>query len=215
MNHENLRDLLHRMDSYNYLPVDKWPEWASYCYTCTNGGISFANTNSFMKKLSYFPKSAVTKSEWSRVMNYRNSQQQINKVMEEMPSLTVDKVAPQESFPLGHWQNQTKTDFGNVLRRETKVKPKDPSILALFNDALIESIQASRKYPQPNYIITKVAEEAGEVVQEAIRCVEGKGSYKDLRAEIVQAIAMLIRLYSEGDQVHGLKPVCDEVANEN
>lgn len=77
----------------------------------------------------------------------------------------------------------------------------------LISDAIAEAGNAARKYPQPNYLITKVAEEAGEVVKAAVHCVEGRETLENLRGEIVQAIAMLLRLACEGDQVHGLQPV--------
>ena len=77
----------------------------------------------------------------------------------------------------------------------------------LFDSACIEANKASTKFPQPNYVITKVAEEAGEVVKEAVHCAEGRGSIENLKVEIKQCMAMLIRLYVEGDQVHGLEPL--------
>lgn len=67
------------------------------------------------------------------------------------------------------------------------------------------------KFPQPNYVISKVAEEAGEVVKAAIHCAEGRETYRNLRGEIKQTIAMLYRLWVEGDQVHGLKPVWSNI----
>lgn len=75
---------------------------------------------------------------------------------------------------------------------------------ALVADAMAEATKAMRKFPQPNYVISKVAEEAGEVVKAAIHCAEGRERPEAVRGEIVQCMAMLIRLYLEGDQVHGL-----------
>ena len=74
----------------------------------------------------------------------------------------------------------------------------------LYLDALEEAQKAMHKFPQPNYVISKVAEEAGEVVKAAIHCAEGRDTHKHLVEEIRQAMAMLIRLYVEGDAVHGL-----------
>ena len=79
----------------------------------------------------------------------------------------------------------------------------------LFDDAFDEARKAMRKFPQPNYVITKVAEEAGEVVKAAIHCAEGREAPSAVREEMVQAMAMIIRLYIEGDQVHGLPPIID------
>lgn len=82
--------------------------------------------------------------------------------------------------------------------------PAPDAVARLVEAAQAEADKAMRKYPQPNYVISKVAEEAGEVVKAAIHCAEGRETPENVRAEIVQAIAMLIRLYVEGDQVHGL-----------
>lgn len=78
------------------------------------------------------------------------------------------------------------------------------AVAQLVEAARAEADKAIRKFPQPNYVISKVAEEAGEVVKAAIHCAEGREKPENVRAEIVQAMAMLIRLYVEGDQVHGL-----------
>ena len=80
----------------------------------------------------------------------------------------------------------------------------------LLTDAHIEAVKAMQKFPQPNYVISKVAEEAGEVVKAAIHCAEGRETKENVRAEIKQAMAMLMRLYLEGDQVHGLPPIHDQ-----
>lgn len=79
--------------------------------------------------------------------------------------------------------------------------------LALVVDATTEAERAMRKFPQPNYVITKVAEEAGEVVKAAVHCAEGRETVDNLRGEMKQLLAMLYRLWIEGDQVHGLPPV--------
>lgn len=84
----------------------------------------------------------------------------------------------------------------------------DEAWYELVVDAMAEADKAMRKFPQPNYVISKVAEEAGEVVKAAIHCAEGRETMQNLRGEMKQAIAMLYRLWVEGDQVHGLSPVC-------
>lgn len=89
------------------------------------------------------------------------------------------------------------------------LSPKDQFFL-LFQEAVNEAERAMRKFPQPNYVISKVAEEAGEVVKAAIHCAEGRESSKAVRGEMTQLIAMLYRLWVEGDGVHGLAPVHPE-----
>jgi len=70
-----------------------------------------------------------------------------------------------------------------------------------------EATKAMQKYPQPNYVISKIAEEAGEVVKAAIHCAEKRETAENVAGEMKQLIAMLIRLWIEGDQVHGLPPI--------
>jgi hypothetical protein len=89
----------------------------------------------------------------------------------------------------------------------TEAPKIDDAVAGLFVDAWAEAEKAMRKFPQPNYVISKVAEEAGEVVKAAIHCAEGRETAANVVAEIKQAMAMLIRLYVEGDQVHGLPPL--------
>lgn len=81
------------------------------------------------------------------------------------------------------------------------------SFSMLIADARSEAERAMAKFPQPNYVISKFAEEAGEVVKAAIHCAENRETADNVRGEMKQAIAMLYRLWVEGDQVHGLKPL--------
>lgn len=81
----------------------------------------------------------------------------------------------------------------------------------LVEEAKFEANKAMGKFPQPNYVISKFAEESGEVVKEAIHCAENRGDYSNLKDEMKQTLAMMIRLWVEGDEVHGLKPVGEEV----
>lgn len=94
-----------------------------------------------------------------------------------------------------------------IARLEAAPFPDVDGFYGLIGDAVREAENAMRKFPQPNYIISKVAEEAGEVVKAAIHCAEGRETAENLRGEMKQAIAMLYRLWVEGDQVHGLPPV--------
>lgn len=84
----------------------------------------------------------------------------------------------------------------------------------LILDAMAEAMKAMRKFPQPNYVISKIAEEAGEVVKAAIHCAEGRETAENLRGEMKQLIAMIYRLWVEGDQVHGLPPVSAAIRSE-
>lgn len=79
----------------------------------------------------------------------------------------------------------------------------------LLDDAIAAAGRAAAKFPQPTSIppITKVAEEAGEVVKAAVHCAEGRDTPAHVREEIVDAMAMLIRLFLEGDETHGLPSI--------
>lgn len=66
--------------------------------------------------------------------------------------------------------------------------------------------KAMRKFPQPNYVLLKVAEEAGEVVQAGVHYAENRMTWDKVEGEIVQLLAMLIRLVTEGDQINGVTP---------
>lgn len=102
-------------------------------------------------------------------------------------------------------------------RQPVQVKPLEPAPVTLaeaeghwedfLKSAVAEAEKAMRKFPQPNYVISKVAEEAGEVVKAAIHCAEARETAENVRNEMRQLIAMLYRLWVEGDQVHGLPPV--------
>lgn len=85
----------------------------------------------------------------------------------------------------------------------------------IVKDAVQEAKKAMVKFPQPNYVTLKVAEESGEVVKDAVHCAEGRQSYENLRQEIVQTIAMLYRLIQEGDQIIGLKPLEEGINDES
>ncbi len=88
-------------------------------------------------------------------------------------------------------------------------EPADPlkGFDILVTEAKLEAFYAMRRFPQPNYVISKVAEEAGEVVKAAIHCAEKRETAEIVAGEMKQLIAMLIRLWVEGDQVHGLPPI--------
>lgn len=77
---------------------------------------------------------------------------------------------------------------------------------SLVSKARISADKAMVKFPQPNYVLLKVAEEAGEVVQAGVHYAENRMTWQEVEGEIVQLLAMLIRLVTEGDQVNGITP---------
>lgn len=77
---------------------------------------------------------------------------------------------------------------------------------ALVAKARASAEKAMRKFPQPNYVLLKVAEEAGEVVQAGVHYAENRMAWEQVEGEIIQLLAMLIRLVTEGDQINGITP---------
>ncbi|MCA0402046.1 MAG: hypothetical protein LCH38_14680 [Proteobacteria bacterium] len=77
---------------------------------------------------------------------------------------------------------------------------------AIVDRAKTAAAKASARFPQPNYIALKVAEEAGEVVRGCVHFAEGRMTWEEVEGEIVQLIAMLIRLVTEGDEINGVYP---------
>lgn len=83
-----------------------------------------------------------------------------------------------------------------------------------FDDLVLlakeEARKAMVKFPQPNYVITKLAEEAGEVVGGCVKYIEGRQDVHHVRMEMKQLIGVLYRLWHEGDGVHGCPPIKNE-----
>ncbi|TCL06851.1 hypothetical protein [Sodalis ligni] len=82
----------------------------------------------------------------------------------------------------------------------------DDYFASLVSRARVSADKAMRKYPQPNYVLLKVAEEAGEVVQAGVHYAENRMPWQNVEDEITQLLAMLIRLVTEGDQINGITP---------
>jgi hypothetical protein len=77
---------------------------------------------------------------------------------------------------------------------------------SLVSRARQSAVKASIKYPQPNYTALKIAEESGEVVRGCVHYAEGRMEWTEVEGEIVQLMAMLYRLVTEGDRVNGVIP---------
>jgi hypothetical protein len=76
--------------------------------------------------------------------------------------------------------------------------------------ALARARSAMIQFPQPNYMLLKVAEEAGEVVKTGVHLAEGRDfTPGDLEDEVVDTIAMCLRLLLEGDETIKLPPSCE------
>lgn len=66
--------------------------------------------------------------------------------------------------------------------------------------------KAMEKFPQPNYVLTKVAEEHGEVIKGVVHYLEGREEWRNVENELIDNLAMLIRLLKEGDGKIGFTP---------
>lgn len=92
------------------------------------------------------------------------------------------------------------------LESRTVTEPQSDYFASLVAMARVSADKAMRKFPQPNYVLLKVAEEAGEVVQAGVHYAEKRMKWEQVEGEIVQLLAMLIRLVTEGDQINGVTP---------
>ncbi|MGY8147091.1 ead/Ea22-like family protein [Klebsiella pneumoniae] len=91
-------------------------------------------------------------------------------------------------------------------QRNEELEAQNDYFASLVAMARVSADKAIRKFPQPNYVLLKVAEEAGEVVQAGVHYAENRMEWGQVEGEIVQLLAMLIRLVTEGDQVNGITP---------
>ncbi|MGE6072383.1 hypothetical protein [Klebsiella pneumoniae] len=91
-------------------------------------------------------------------------------------------------------------------QRNAELEAQNDYFAYLVAMARVSADKAIRKFPQPNYVLLKVAEEAGEVVQAGVHYAENRMEWGQVEGEIVQLLAMLIRLVTEGDQVNGITP---------
>ena len=93
-----------------------------------------------------------------------------------------------------------------VQQRNAELEAQNDYFASPVAMARVSADKAIRKFPQPNYVLLKVAEEAGEVVQAGVHYAENRMEWGQVEGEIVQLLAMLIRPVTEGDQVNGITP---------
>lgn len=82
----------------------------------------------------------------------------------------------------------------------------DDYFATLVVKARAAAIKAMARFPQPNYVLNKVSEEHGEVIKAVVHYMEGRETWDNVEGELVDNLAMLIRLVVEGDQVIGFTP---------
>lgn len=95
----------------------------------------------------------------------------------------------------------------NELEERLNALPQPEDYFAtLVAKARVAADKAMKKFPQPNYVLNKVSEEHGEVVKAVVHYLEGRETWENVEGELVDNLAMLIRLVVEGDQVIGFTP---------
>ena len=93
-----------------------------------------------------------------------------------------------------------------ALTDPVTVEGVSPYLSYIIGRATREMVLAQHRFPAPNYVLLKVAEEAGELVKAAVHYAELRGTWANVEDEAVQAIAMILRLLDEGDGVNGIRP---------
>ena len=109
------------------------------------------------------------------------------------------------------WQDEASPEAVLALLDELEAAEKRIAEQSDYFSALVAAARKSadkamHKYSQPNYVLLKVAEEAGEVVRAGVHYAENRMTWDEVEGEIVQLLAMLIRLVTEGDQINGVTP---------
>lgn len=105
-----------------------------------------------------------------------------------------------------HYKRMLEEGLEQLAESRTVTAPQSDYFASLVALARVSADKAMKKFPQPNYVLLKVAEEAGEVVQAGVHYAENRMEWKQVEGEIVQLLAMLIRLVTEGDQINGVTP---------
>lgn len=102
--------------------------------------------------------------------------------------------------------NAAEEALEKAQQRNAELEAQNDYFAYLVAMARVSADKAIRKFPQPNYVLLKVAEEAGEVVKAGVHYAENRMEWGQVEGEIIQLLAMLIRLVTEGDQVNGITP---------
>jgi NTP pyrophosphatase (non-canonical NTP hydrolase) len=69
----------------------------------------------------------------------------------------------------------------------------------ILKSAMAETNRARTLHPSPEHLTLALAEEAGEVTKAVLDFKAGKGTLAHVGTELIQTMAMCIRLYEEGD----------------
>lgn len=127
-----------------------------------------------------------------------------------MPKVAIDvfqKCRADERLASKAWSYKATSDAVALYTHPSPVSEEVTDYFGnLVGRARTAAAKASVKFPQPNYVTLKIAEEAGEVVRGAVHYAENRMEWSEVEGEIVQLLAMLIRFVTEGDQINGITP---------
>jgi predicted small metal-binding protein len=76
----------------------------------------------------------------------------------------------------------------------------------IYSAVDLEVTWARKFFPSPNFLTTAMAEEAGEALKAIMDHMQKGGSKDQIRKELIQTMAMCVRLLEEGDPIHNLNP---------
>lgn len=168
----------------------------------------------------------IQKERLEKIASWRETYGAGHNVMlpaEEAEALARFVLAAHEQEPIyqvwddGNWADYDKAAFeaaqgmsarSRIVYAHPAPVPAMPEdyFASLVIAARLRAEKAMRKFPQPNYVLNKVAEESGEVIKAVIHYTEGREEWANVEGEIIDNLAMLIRLVTEGDQVIGFTP---------
>ena len=180
-------------------------------------------------------KSTITRERLEKIKSWRETYGAGSNVMlpaEEAEELARMALAAMDSDPVVYMWDSKRNDIDvpgfyfpeHLFFAESNVKQWGGEIIPLYRHAQpapavpddyfsslvaaarLRAGKAMRKYPQPNYVLNKVAEESGEVIKAVIHYTEGREEWASVEGELIDNLAMLIRLVIEGDQVIGFTP---------
>lgn len=123
-----------------------------------------------------------------------------------MSTFTKEQLLEEVNYNLEHCYCSQKTKRLMEIALASLEAEPDDYFASLVAAARVRADKAMRKFPQPNYVLNKVAEESGEVIKAVIHFTEGREEWRNVEGEIIDNLAMLIRLVMEGDQVLGFTP---------
>lgn len=130
-------------------------------------------------------------------------------IKKDMAYIGVENSVARENFEF-YFKKYIQATGKTVLEAEEEWLKRNDSPQDYFKSLTIkaerEAQKAIIKFPQPNYVSLKIAEEAGEVVRGCVHYAEGRLPWHEVEREVVQLMAMLYRLVNEGDQVNGVIP---------